>query len=99
MTRAIGLIVVLALAAGCEQDEPAPTSAPTSKPSATSTELTDAEVDKAEIPVAADFAKEAEEQITEDNLDEVVAGLAMEINGEEGGTEPAKAPAGEEPSE
>ena len=100
MKRAFMITVVLALFAGaCEEDKPPPPPAPTAKPSATSAELTDEQLDKEPIPVEEDFLADAEQQITEDNLDDAVAELEKEIGGED--TEPASDKPGDkdEPNE
>ena len=44
--------------------------------------LTDEQIDSAEIPVVEDFEEEAAESIDEENLEDQVAALEKEINGD-----------------
>jgi hypothetical protein len=88
MKRAITMSLALALfVAGCEEEKKPTPPPPAPKPAATSTELTNEQLDKEPLPVEEDFVAEADQQITEENLDDTVTELQKEIGGE--GTEPA----------
>ena len=78
MKYAILVIGLLAIA-GCEQKKS--DGAGGGEPAA-ATNMTDDQVDEADVPVEEDFEEEAETQITADSLDDEVAKLEQEISGD-----------------
>jgi hypothetical protein len=90
MKRVAVLAAALLLGAGCDKDKDAggtspATSAPgaaASGPTKPAANMTDAELDKADIPVPADFEEEAEREINDDNLDAEIDKLEKEIGAE-----------------
>jgi hypothetical protein len=82
----ISVLAMVALTAGCDEgansggDKGAGTGKATTTAAADAKPMTDAELEKAEIPVPEDFEDDAEKEITEDNLDDELAKLEKEIS-------------------
>ncbi len=71
------------LLAACEQKKADGGAAAGSSAAAAPAEMSDEQVDTAELPVEEDFEDEATEQIDEENVDDEVAKLAAEIESAE----------------
>ena len=100
--RYLAIIACLALGmTACSKDDaatkkPAPTKATTAatakpKPTAkTAAKDKDAELDKEDIPVAADYEDKAEKEISEDNLEKELAKLEKELTDDPDGEKAEK---------
>jgi PBP1b-binding outer membrane lipoprotein LpoB len=81
MKRIIPVLFIAALAVGCKKKEEnqAPTPAPTEQPAPKPVEPTPEPQPEADLPTAADFEVEANEQITDENLEKELSAIEAEI--------------------